>query len=125
MQTATRTYLVSRLLAGLVVVAPVSIWEFAPTDENDFIWSGTIYSAVISGIVLAFVAALSARWTTRIPLAVAGFSWLVCLGVLVFGDLVHDGVVGIGDGLVALLATVTAIVSTLAALLTPIRQSKD
>lgn len=125
MQTATRSYLVSHLLAGLVVVAPVSIWEFAPTDGDDFVWSGTIYSAVVSGVVLAAVAAVSARWTTRIPLVVAGTSWLVCLGVLAFGDLVHDGAIGIGDGLVALLATVTATVSTLAALLTPLRQSQD
>jgi hypothetical protein len=119
MQTATRTYLVSRLLAGLVVVAPVSIWEFAPTDDG--MRPGTTYAAVISGVVLALVAALSARWTTRTPLVVAGVSWLVCLGVLVFGDLVHDGVIGNGDGLIAMLATVTAIVSTLVALLTPLR----
>ena len=115
-----RTYAVSRFLAGLVVLVPVSIWALAPSDENDFIWSGTIYAVVVSGCALALVAALSARWTTRIPLVVAGLGWLACLGVLAFDEIFYDGVVGIGEGLVALLGTTTAVVSTLVAILTPL-----
>ena len=120
-----RTYAVSRLLAGLVVLVPVSIWAFAPSDENDFIWSGTIYAVVVSGCALALVAALSARWTTRIPLVVAGLGWLACLGVLAFDEIFYDGVVGIGEGLVALLGTTTAVVSTLVAILTPLHGDED
>lgn len=123
--TQIRTYAVSRLLAGLVVLVPVSIWAFAPSDDNDFIWPGTVYAVVISGCALALVAALAARWTTRIPLGVAGLGWLACLGVLIFDEVFYDGEVGIGDGLIALLGTTTAVVSTLVAVLTPLRPDDD
>lgn len=118
-----RSYVVSRLLAALVVLVPVSIWELAPADENDFNWSGTVYAAAGSGVVLALVAALASRWTTRVPLIAAGLGWLTCLGVLVFAELVSDEMGG--KGLIALLGITVAAVSTLVALLTPLQQPPD
>ncbi|KAA1399200.1 hypothetical protein [Aeromicrobium ginsengisoli] len=120
-----RDYVTSRLLAALVFLTPLSIWAFAPSDENDFTWSGTVYAAAGAGVAFALAAALSARWVTRIPVVAAGLGWLACLGVLVFDELFYDGMVGIGDGLVALLGTVVAATSTVVALFTPLRSSQD
>lgn len=57
----------------MVLALPVAVWAFAPTDdEGDFVWTGSVYVAVVVGVLLSALAARSAKWETRIPLAVAG-----------------------------------------------------
>jgi len=122
-RNATRAYVTSRLLAGLVVVVPVAVWELLPRDENGVEAPGMFYLTVGSGVALAVVAARAARWRTRVPLVVAGFGWVVVLGVQALADLTYDGDIGIGDGMVALLGLATAVIATFVAILTPLRAS--
>lgn len=94
-----RAYAVSRILAALVLVVPVAVWALAPTDdEGDFAWTGSVYVAVVAGVLLAAVAARSATWETRIPLAVAGAGWLYILGILLLDEVTTGGQGGISDG---------------------------
>lgn len=118
-----QAYVTSRLLAALVVAVPVALWAFVPRDENAVEGFGVFDLTVESAVVLAVVAAFAADWSTRVPLYAAGFGWLVVAGVQLLADLKYDGMVGIGDGFVALLGLATAAIAIIIAILTPLETS--
>lgn len=94
--TRLQAYVTSRLLAALVVAVPVALWAFA----------------------------FAANWTTRVPLYAAAFGWLIVTCVQASADLAYDGMVGIGDGFVALLGLATAAIATAMAALTPLQANR-